>query len=69
MFRCYPDNRIKKIKNIKKYTEKARLDKYSELVETVQGNIVEFPLKFLRDEDLQIKVLKKEFFLPDITFV
>ncbi|CAG9331940.1 unnamed protein product [Blepharisma stoltei] len=69
VFRCYPDDRIKKIKKIKSYENRANLEDYHHLVENVKGNLVEFPLKFLEREDLQIKVSNKEYFLPDITFV
>lgn len=68
MFRCYPDDGIHTLPDVKTFMEGARIDKYDKYHSKIKGNIVEFPLNFLKDEDLNIKVKQKEYLLPDITF-
>lgn len=68
IFRCYPDDNILTLPDVKTFMEGARIDKYDRYHEKIKGNIVEFPLNFLQGEDLNIKVKQKEYLLPDITF-
>lgn len=68
IFRCYPDDKILTLPGVKLFMEKAKLHKYDKYSKKIKGNIVEFPLNFLKDEDLNIKVKQKEYLLPNITF-
>ena len=46
-----------------------RLDKYEELTPKITGHIVEFPKKFLHQENLKFKILQAEkIFLPEEVF-
>ena len=69
VFRCYPDDRISNLNMIKEYMQRAEIDKYPTYSKKIKGNIVQFPLEFLSEENLKISVTKKEFLLPDVTFV
>jgi len=67
VFKCYPDSKIKKFTDISQKTP--RLSTYLKKVSQVQGFLVEFPLKFLEEEQLKIKLSDKEYYLPYISFV
>ena len=74
LFACYPDDSFVSFKSLKqaqetKKSEKAEdlLDKYNKMKEKIVGHIVEFPLLFLKDENLGTS-LSKEFFIPEINF-
>ena len=46
-----------------------RLDRYDELIPKITGHIVEFPKKFLQQENLKFKILQAEnIFLPEEVF-
>ena len=64
VFRCYPDDEIRSISDRIDFESKADLSAYPELAERVSGHIVPFPLNFLLEEDLTIKVFNKEYYLP-----
>ena len=69
IFRCYPDNNIKKMSEVKEFEMGARKEMYEERAGKIKGNLVEFPLEFLSEENLKISVMSKESLLPDNTFV
>ena len=56
------------LQEIKEFKATRNLDRYDELVGQVQGNIVEFPMNFLVDDDLTFKMANKEYFVPNINF-
>lgn len=69
VFRCYPDNSIRSFKQLSKFEAEAEPESYQLLKDNVNGILVEFPLNFLEDENLQISVFSKEFLLPDDSFI
>jgi phospholipase D1/2 len=68
IFRCYPDDDIENLNMVRKFAEKAKLHKYPKYSKKIIGNIVDFPLDFLSNENLNITVTKKEYLLPETTF-
>jgi len=68
VFACYPDDGITKLQDIKEFKQLKNLDRYDELVGQIQGNLVEFPMNFLVDDDLTFTMANKEYFVPDINF-
>ena len=69
IFRCYPDNNIKKLSEVKEFMMGAEKGLYETEAGKIKGHIVEFPLEFLSEENLKISVMSKESLLPDNTFV
>ena len=75
LFACYPDDSFVSFQSLKeaqeiKKSEKAEdlLDKYNKLKGKIVGHIVEFPLLFLKDENLGTSLLSTENFIPEINF-
>ena len=68
IFRCYPDDEIRNLAEVKDFMMKSRKDLYDSKKKKIKGHIVEFPLEFLKDENLNITVKQKEYLLPDETF-
>ena len=69
IFRCYPDDEIEKLEQVKGFKSKANLDSYHEISRKIVGHIVEFPLKFLSGEELKPDFFSLEnLILPDPTF-
>jgi phospholipase D1/2 len=68
LFRCYPDNEFQRFQHIPEF-ESPTLDSYHTLKHNISGFIVEFPLDFLHDEDLKIKIFNKEFYIPEESFI
>ncbi|CAG9328777.1 unnamed protein product [Blepharisma stoltei] len=69
IFRCYPDNEILRISDIVGFESQAQMNDYVVLRENFKGFIVDFPMDFLRDEDLRISIFHKEYYIPDVNFV
>ncbi|CAG9331727.1 unnamed protein product [Blepharisma stoltei] len=69
VFRCYPDDNISKIKDVEEFAKESDFDSYPQLAEEVSGHLVEFPLNFLSEEYLKIKVANKEYLLPEKAFL
>ena len=76
LFACYPDDSFVSFQSIKnaqeiKKSEKAEdlLNKYNKLKEKIVGHIVEFPLLFLKEENLDISFFSKENFVWEINFI
>jgi phospholipase D1/2 len=69
VFGCYPDDEIASIQEISDYQQRAMIADYPHLRETVKGFLVEFPLEFLRKDDLRLSILNKEFFIPEVSFI
>jgi len=60
IFACYPDDSITKMKQIKTFQERRKLDRYDELAPHIKGHIVQYPTRFLSEEKFKFKRL-----LPD----
>lgn len=69
IFGCYPDDKITKMNMVKILSQDAKIELYEEESQKIIGNIVEFPLEFLSEENLKITVKNKEVLLPENTFV
>ena len=75
LFTCYPHDSfinfkiLKNTEEIKKYQNMEDLvDEYDEYKTKIIGHIVEFPLLFLKDENLKTSWMSKEIVLPEINF-
>jgi len=68
IFRCYPDDEIRKIDQLKEFREKKKMSSYEELSKVIKGHAVRYPVNFLFDEDLTLKRTDKEFYVPNINF-
>ncbi len=66
---CYPDDNMKTIQDVTDSAEKKNLEKYDELKKEIEGNIVDFPLKFLEEEKLVAQISSMEYYVPDETYV
>ena len=64
MFGCYPDNKIKKLSQVKQFKENAAPEKYGGLVKGIHGFAVEFPYEFLNEENLDFKPYHLENLMP-----
>ena len=69
VFRCYPDDEIQKFQDIPEFEAQKKLDEYFKYKDEIRGFIVDFPLHFLHDEDLRIKIFNKEFYMPEESFI
>ncbi len=68
VFRVCPDDEVKTSEDIPKFQLKKNLFLYDQLRINVYGNVVEFPLKFLENENLKLKFFQKEFYVPETNF-
>lgn len=68
VFRCYPDDEIISIGNFEKFCKEAKFNKYEELKNDIKGHAVMFPLKFLKEENLQFRLKNKEYYVPNHNF-
>ena len=68
VFRCYPDDEILIISDYDKFFKEAKPEKYEELKKEIIGHAVIFPLKFLKDENLQFRLKNKEYYVPNHSF-
>ena len=76
IFDCFPDNKFNnfaKLKTRKKFKTKDDMEKlkedYNNKIIGVVGHIVEYPIEFLKDEELDINFLSKENLVPEKNFV
>ena len=73
IFACYPHDSFKNFQSLKdaKINKRSEdlLNKYNILKEKIVGHIVEFPLYFLKDENLKTSFLSMEFWLSESSFV
>ena len=75
IFTCYPDDIILNfslLEKVKKFKQREKpeelLNKYIKLKDQIIGYIVEFPLRFLKEEKLGAVLFSKESLVPEITF-
>lgn len=69
LFRCYPDDYVASISEIVGFESQAHTENYEQLKDGLKGYLVEFPLDFLKNEDLRIPIFTKEYVIPDDNFV
>ena len=69
IFRCYPDNEIKSLDQVRTFEKEARLEEYQNLKDGFKGMLVQFPLDFLKNENLKMSIFNKEYLLPEENFV
>ena len=76
IFDCFPDNRFNnfaKLKERKKIKTKEDIEKlkkeYNDYAQGIQGHIVEYPIQFLKDEELDIDFFSKENIIPEKSYI
>ncbi len=76
IFDCFPDNKfnnfakLKERKIIKTQEDKEELKKlYDENSSRISGHIVQYPINFLKDQELDIDFFSKENLIPERNFV
>ena len=76
IFNCFPDNKFNKFEKLKKRKiiktkediENLKKEYQSKIIGVV-GHVVEYPIYFLKDEDLDIDFFSKENLVPEINFI
>jgi len=69
IFACYPDDHIKKLKDVDVFSRQLDMSKYDSLSKKITGHIVWFPLKFLEDENLYAPITSLQYFASDKIFI
>ena len=76
IFDCFPDNKFNnfaKLRDRKKFSTKKEIEKLKEEYKSksigIVGHIVEYPIDFLKDEELDIDFFSKENLVPEKNFV
>ena len=76
IFDCFPDNKFNnfaQLKKRKKFKTKEDIEKlkkeYKNKINGLKGHIVEYPIYFLKDEELDIDFFSKENLVPERNFV
>ena len=73
IFACYPHDSFNSFQSLKDAQNNKKsedlLNKYNMLKEKIVGHVVEFPLYFLKDENLKTHIFSREFLLPEINFI
>jgi phospholipase D1/2 len=69
VFGCYPDDEMKTIQDVKDMIiDEPDREVYLAQTKHIKGHVVDFPLRFLEKENLNLKINQKEFFVPYINF-
>ena len=75
IFDCFPHNKFndfKKLKERKMFNSEEEIEElkknYRENIRKIDGHIVEYPYKFLKDEELNIDFFSKENLVPERNF-
>ena len=53
IFGCWPDNLMTTYKEVDEIRNKADISQYDSLKDSIKGIVVEMPLQFLKNEDLE----------------
>ena len=76
IFDCFPDNKFNnfaKLKDRKKFKTEKEIEtlkqEYKSKSFGIAGHIVEYPIEFLKDEELDIDFFSKENLVPERNFV
>lgn len=68
VFGCYPDDTMRTFAQIEEVYQKSHIENYERRRDEIVGHVVELPLKFLEEENLNLSAKEKEYFLPTIFF-
>ncbi len=75
IFDCFPDNKFKTFADLKKRRiikteedKKELLKRYDDNISGIKGHIVEYPIEFLCNEELDIDFFSKENLIPEKNF-
>ena len=76
IFGCDPDDTVKNIKELKELrkkislrSDKEQLEIYQQLKGDIKGHAVEWPLRFLQNEDLALNWNQIEKLVPEINYL
>lgn len=69
VFGCYPDDTIFDYPGIQRLKDEARIKNYSLEKSQIKGFLVEFPLEFLREQDLRFSATDLENLIPMKSFI
>lgn len=64
VFSCYPDDSVHTFNELNDFKKKKNLELYEQMKYKLKGHAVEFPLNFLLKENLELRKMAKESFLP-----
>lgn len=51
IFRCYPDDNVKALKDLDNFMKLKKLEDYDKLIKGIKGQIVEYPLEFMKFDE------------------
>lgn len=68
VFGCIPDDTVTCGQEINKLASSSSIQKYKEGRSSLKGHAVDFPLQFMKDEDLRFRMNQKEYFAPEMSF-
>ena len=68
VFGCIPDDNVTVADEIQKLASQANPLKFQEGRGKLVGHAVEFPLHFMKDQDLRFRLGQKEYFAPEMSF-
>lgn len=68
VFACYPDNSVRNLTDFRQFQKKHNHSQYGLVRDLIVGHGVEFPLRFMEEENLALKASQKEFYVPSISF-
>lgn len=64
IFNCYPDDNFKNFSDLDNFRDPPTKEKYNNYKDNIFGNLVEFPLNFLKQEYLNRNYFCKEILVP-----
>ena len=68
VFACYPDDNVQQIADLEEFRSTARPERDAALKSQIKGFAVEWPLRFMENENLYLSVTNKEYYIPLINF-
>ncbi|KAL4449779.1 hypothetical protein ABPG74_008152 [Tetrahymena malaccensis] len=68
IFRCYPDDELKESSQLEEFKSKAMINYYPLKAHYFKGNVVQWPKRFLENENMKFSLNMKEYYCPDINF-
>ena len=68
MFGCIPDDNVTVAAEVEKLASAGNIMKYNQGRGQLVGHAVEYPLNFMKDEDLTFKIGQKEYLAPEMSF-
>lgn len=70
-FKCIPDDFVTVGAEVDEYEKQVptiSMSEYLNAKKSLRGHAVDFPLQFLKDEDLKLRRAQKEYYAPEISF-